>query len=229
MPFPQYGANLYALNSLGEQWLNQTVTLATFRGPPIVLVTTIMSDTDSDILAVIDFANYWNGPIVGFDRAVPIGSWSLTELRNAGLAASKFFTMAHTSPFALPIGSSTVQYPITGPWLSLETGGPATSVDAWDAIVAGEFIRTTQNHPYGCGMQAVSVFTESTNGPPLYGIGLFLDVFEGLTRLQKKWAGESVPTVSQYQALGLAAAIRPGLARLCNAALLPELIVVEPV
>ena len=64
MPFPQYGANLYALNSLGEQWLNQTVTLATFRGPPIVLVTTTMSDTDPDILAVVDFANYWNGPRV---------------------------------------------------------------------------------------------------------------------------------------------------------------------
>ena len=229
MPFPQYGANLYALNSLGEQWLNQTVTLATFRGPPIVLVTTTMSDTDPDILAVIDFANYWNGPIVGFDRAVTVGFWNLAALQNAGLAASKFFTMARMSPFALPIGNSTVSYPITGPWISIETGGPATTVDAWDAIEAGGFIRTTQNHPYGCGMQAVSVFDANTNGPPLYGVGLLLDLIESLTRLQKKWAGASVPTVSQYQALSLAAAIRPGLARLCNAALLPELVVAEPV
>ena len=229
MPFTQYGTNLYALNALGEAWLSQTVTLATFRGPPMVLVDTVISDTDPNTLALIDFAAFWNAPLVGFDRSVTVPSWALSVLESAGLAAAKFFTASHILPFALPIGNVATAHPLCGPWIASEVGGPATTIDAWEALGASSLIRTTQNHPYGCGMQAVSHFTATTNAPPLYGIGLALDTIETLTRMQKKWSGDSVTTVAQYQALAVAAAIRPGLARLCNPALLPELVIAEPV
>ena len=229
MAFPQYGTNLFALNSLGEIWLNRAVTVANFRGPPLVLVNTNLFDTDPEVLAVIDFANYWNAPIVGFDRSVGFGAWAISTLRSACFDAERFFTMPLTGTFSLPVGNSTTHKPITGPWVSIESGGPATSVDAWDAIVAGDFIRTTQRHPYGCGMQGVSVFTDNMSAPPLYGIGLGLDTITALARMVKKWSGDSVATVAQHQALAAAASLRPGLARLCNPALLPELILVEPI
>ncbi len=225
----RYGVNLFSLNSLGDDWLGHRVTTANFRGPPIVLVSTVVDGADPDIEAVVAFAALWNAPLIAFDRSVGFGSWALSTLASACIDGGKLFVSNHFQTFDLPIGIlSTRTLPICGPWIALETGGPATTIDAWAALATNNFSRTGQNHPYACGLQGVSHFNAYIDAPPLYRVGL-TDVAGDLARLRKKWEGSAVPTVAQYEAIIAAAAIRPGLARLCNPAMLPELVVIAPV
>lgn len=233
----QYGVNLYSLNALGEAWMRGLVTLGTFRGPPLVVVNTFINDpTDPDLVAVADFADYWNAPLVGFDTQVSTNFWSWQPLYNACLANAKFFTMSKLGPFSHPYvpPSTMLNLAFTGPWISLESTGIQRTIEAWTILNTVPFRRTNQNHPYRCGMQGVSYFFQTfynnyISAPPLYGIGLDGDVVGALSRLTKKWEGDAIPTISQVQALSLAATIRPGLARLCNPAMLPELIITTPV
>ena len=74
----RYGVNLFSLNSLGDDWLGHRVTTANFRGPPIVLVSTIVDGADPDIEAALAFAAIWNAPLLAFDRSVVVGSWALS-------------------------------------------------------------------------------------------------------------------------------------------------------
>lgn len=224
----KYGANLYALNALGEAFVDQTVKLTNFRGPPIVGVVTTFDPTDPDMVALVDFAAFWQAPLVCFDRSIPVSSWETARLLEACRFNSKFSVSNHFQKFDLPINRTTLTMPLCGPWVAIETGGPATTIDAWEALGHG-FARTGQNHPYVCGMQGVSLFDAFVNAPPLYAVGLVESVVTALARLKKKWSGDAVPSVSQYQALGLASSLRPGLARLCNPALIPELVLAQPV
>ena len=99
---------------------------------------------------------------------------------------------------------------------------------AWD--IAGTLSRTSQNHPYLCGMQAVSGFSGNNLRPPIYELGLGdAAIASDCVTLEKKWRGEAVVTVSQYETLLAAAALRPGLARLVNAALVPYIVLADPV
>lgn len=220
----RYGANLFSLNALGNIWLDQTVTTTNFRGPPIVLVNTTIDETDPAIQAAVDFAAIWNAPLVAFDRSVSYNSWALSTLASACVQGGKICNMTRHRKFDLPVGTVTKTLAISGPWIVFELGGPP--VDAWTALSTNNFARTGQNHPYVCGMQGVSHFVDGVFAPPLYRIGF--DVITGLDRLKKKWDGSAIASVSQYADLAVAAAIRPGLARLCNPALLPELVVVPP-
>lgn len=240
-----YGVNLYSMNSLGQQWLDQSVTLSSFRGPPLVLVNYVINDlADANLNAVAEFADYWNAPLIGYDTTVGVVSWNTISLFNACQTASKFFTASHLTDYRLPYipsdfgGSSTVPTTLipalTGPWIALETVNNNPTKAAWSVLGEGFLRRTDQNHPYRCGMQGVSHFINnaysgSFNAPPLYAIGSDGNVVGALSRLLKKWNGDAKPSVSQFEALGLAATLRPGLARLCNPALLPELVIAAPV
>lgn len=111
----QYGVNLYSMNGLGEQWMDQTVTASTFRGPPIVLVNSVINDPlRPDVIAVADFADYWNAPLIGFDTTVVASSWATAILRNACLAATKFFTMPRIGPFP-PLTTATLTASLASP------------------------------------------------------------------------------------------------------------------
>lgn len=233
----QYGVNLYAMNALGQTWMQNLVTLGTFRGPPLVLVNPIINDpTDAALVAVADFADYWNAPLVGFDTTVTTPNWAWMTLYNACLANAKFFTMPKMGTFGHPYAppNDKTDLAFTGPWIALEASGNQTTKDAWAVLNTAPFNRTYQNHPYRCGMQGVSYFFQTSYGgifsnAPLYGIASDGNVVGALSRLTKKWEADATPTVSQYEALYLAAALRPGLARLCNPALLPELVIATPV
>lgn len=230
----QYGVNLYSMNALGEQWMDQTVTASTFRGPPIVLVNTIINDPlRPDVIAVADFADYWNAPLVGFDTTVIAPSWATATLRTACLAAAKFFTMPRIGPFIYSTTMTLItSLAFTGPWISIETLGNGTSIDAWNTLASLGFARTYQNHPYKCGMQGVSQYVITDYGvisaPPLYAIASDGNVVGALSRLRKKWDGDAIPSVSQFEALMTVAGVRLGLGRLCNPALIPELVLTTP-
>lgn len=230
----QYGVNLYSMNALGEQWMDQTVTASTFRGPPIVLVNSVINDPlRPDVIAVADFADYWNVPLIGFDTTVVASSWATAILRNACLAATKFFTMPRIGPFPpLTTATLTASLAFTGPWISIETLGNGTSIDAWNTLAYLSFTRTYQNHPYRCGMQGVSQYVITNYGvigaPPLYAIASDGNVVGALSRLRKKWDGDAIPSVSQFEALMVADGVRLGLGRLCNPALIPELVLMAP-
>lgn len=222
----RYGVNLFSLNALGNIWMDRTVTTANFRGPPIVLVSTIVDGADPDIEAAVAFAAIWNAPLLAFDRSVVVGSWALSTLVSACLEGGKLFVSNRYQTFNLPFGNIQLPLPICGPWIALDQ---ASAIDAWEALRVTSIARTGQNHPYVCGMQGVSHFSGGGElRPPLYNIG-DSDVSGDLARLRKKWDGSAVPTAAQYEALNAMNLIRPGLARLCNPALLPELALIAPV
>ena len=222
----RYGVNLFSLNSLGNIWLDRTVTTANFRGPPIVVVNTTVDGADPDIEAAVAFAAVWNAPILAFDRSVVVGSWALPTLVSACLEGGKMFVSNRVQTFNLPFGNIPLPLPICGPWIAFNQ---ASAIDAWEALRVTSIARTGQNHPYVCGLQGVTNFSDGGElRPPLYRIG-DSDIPGDLARLRKKWDGSAIPSVAQYEALSAAAALRPGLARLCNPALLPELVLTAPV
>lgn len=222
----RFGVNLFSLNSLGDVWLDRRVTTANFRGPPIVIINTVIDGADPDIEAAVAFAAIWDAPLLAFDLSVVVGSWALPTLVSACLEGGKLFVSNRYQTFDLPYGNVPLPLPICGPWIAFDQ---ASAIDAWEALRVTSIARTGQNHPYVCGMQGVSHFSDSGESrTPLYRIG-DADIPGDLAKLRRKWDGSAVPTVSQYETLGAAAAMRPGLARLCNPALLPELVVVAPV
>ena len=79
-------------------------------------------------------------------------------------------------------------------------------------------------------MQAVSGFSGNDLKPPIYALGVGdAAIAADAVTLAKKWRGEAVVTVSQYETLLAAAVARPGLARLINATLVPYIVLADPV
>jgi len=219
----EYYPGLYSGNSAGDDVLQHTVTASNFKGPPLVAVYGTTADRFVNESEVDDFASAFNAPLViitdqidGTGRAAYVAACNaMGPLYKSNRRGSPVF-VSNTTP------STPIVY--GGPLLALGTTDPnidSSVAVAW--LVAEMTSRTTQNHPYQLGMQGVSTFTTDGNlSPPVYRIGP--DIVDGLQQVQKKWQGKTVTTVSQYQALMTAAIGRPGLAALCNAALVPFIV-----
>ena len=224
-----YAPGLGSLNALGDDFLSLTVTRATFRGPAITLVVTSLLGLD--YTPIIDFANSFNAPLVVFiaDSSDPT---AITLLQSAYAALGKFYDSAKTRTPRLPTSAHTdVPVIFGGPFICIATDASdltdATDI-AW--FLASAYSRTSQNHPYLCGMQAVSGFSGNDLKPPIYALGVGdAAIAADAVTLAKKWRGEAVVTVSQYETLLAAAVARPGLARLVNAALVPYIVLADPV
>ena len=224
-----YAPGLGSLNALGDDFLSLTVSDATFRGPATLLI--LRSYPSVDYTPVIDMINSFNAPLVVgvFDSLNPT---SLALLTSAYAALGRFYDSARTRSPRLPTSANT-DVPVTfgGPIICAASSAPGlfdTKALAWD--IAGTLSRTSQNHPYLCGMQAVSGFSGNNLRPPIYELGLGdAAIASDCVTLEKKWRGEAVVTVSQYETLLAAAALRPGLARLVNAALVPYIVLADPV
>ena len=224
-----YAPGLGSLNALGDDFLSLTVTQATFRGPAITLVVTSLLGLD--YTPIIDFANSFNAPLVVFiaDSSDPT---AITLLQSAYAALGKFYDSAKTRTPRLPTSAHTdVPVIFGGPFICIATDASdltdATDI-AW--FLASAYSRTSQNHPYLCGMQAVSGFSGNDLKPPIYALGVGdAAIAADAVTLAKKWRGEAVVTVSQYETLLAAAVARPGLARLVNAALVPYIVLADPV
>ena len=224
-----YAPGLGSLNALGDDFLSLTVTQATFRGPAITLVVTSLLGLD--YTPIIDFANSFNAPLVVFiaDSSDPT---AIALLQSAYAALGKFYDSAKTRTPRLPTSAHTdVPVIFGGPFICIATDASdltdATDI-AW--FLASAYSRTSQNHPYLCGMQAVSGFSGNDLKPPIYALGVGdAAIAADAVTLAKKWRGEAVVTVSQYETLLAAAVARPGLARLINAALVPYIVLADPV
>lgn len=227
-PFP---GGLFSANSRGFDFLSLNVTQANFRGPPVG----VCYGAPEGIVfidEVVAFVDSFDAPCVVFDSTA--GTTAFDYYRAACNAVGYLYKSNR-------MGTPVVVTPTTGP-TSVIMGGPFLGVGttdafralsvylAWTAAASG-MSRTTQNHPYLLGMHGVSAFAEDgTNlSPPVYQIGgTGRVVADDLNALKKKWLGQAVTTTSQYQLLLDAAVARPGLAALCNAALVPFLVLEDP-
>lgn len=224
-----YAPGLGSLNALGDDFLSLTVTEATFRGPAITLV--VSSILGLDYSPIIDFADSFNAPLVIFiaDSSDPT---AIALLQQAYAALDKFYDSAKSRTPRLPTSANTdVPVIFGGPFICAGLTAPSLT-DAVDIAwtLASAYSRTSQNHPYLCGMQAVSGFSGNNLKPPVYALGVGNDaIASDCITLGKKWRGEAVVTVSQYETLLAAAVARPGLARLINAALVPYIVLADPV
>lgn len=225
-----YSTGLWSLNSLGDDFLSYTVTSTTFRGPAMVLV---IEQLNFDYTLIVDFAAQWNAPLV-LVRGSTINGASVLWLRGAYAAIGKFYDSARTRQPRRPTSPSTdVPAVFGGPYIiagSTQGDVDVAAPHAWDLAIT--YSRTSQNHPYGAGMQAVSVFDNATNNlsPPVYKLSPGdVAIASDLKTLTKKWQGDAVVTVAQYQALMAAAVARPGLASKINASLIPYVLLAQPV
>jgi len=214
---------LYSGNDAGFDVLSHAVTAANFKGPPLVVAYGTTEDRFVNESEVDDFAAAFRAPLViitdeidGTGRAAYVAACAaMGPLYKSNRAGSPVF-----------VSNTTPQTPAVmgGPLLALGTTGPnidSSVAVAW--LVAELTSRTTQNHPYLLGMQGVSAFTADGNlSPPVYRIGP--DIVDDLQQVQQKWQGKTVTTTAQYQALLTASVSRPGLAALCNASLVPFLV-----
>lgn len=224
-----YAPGLGSLNALGDDFLSLTVTQATFRGPAITLVVTSLLGLD--YTPVIDFANSFNAPLVVF-IAADSDPTAIALLQSAYAALGTFYDSAKTRTPRLPTSAYTdIPVIFGGPFICIATD-TSDLTDATDIawFLASAYSRTSQNHPYLCGMQAVSGFSGNDLKPPIYALGVGdAAIAADAVTLAKKWRGEAVVTVSQYETLLAAAVARPGLARLINATLVPYIVLADPV
>jgi hypothetical protein len=224
-----YAPGLGSLNANGDIFLSRATTEVTFRGPATVLM--VRTYPSVDYTPVVDLINSFNAPLVlaVFDS---MNGTSLALLNAAYAALGRFYDSAKTRTPRLPT-SANIDVPVVfgGPFICCaETSMGLTDAKglAWDIAIT--YSRTSQNHPYLCGMQAVSTFSGNNLSPPVYALGTGdAAIASDAVTLGKKWRGEAVVTVSQYETLLAAAALRPGLARLVNAALVPYIVLADPV
>lgn len=224
-----FAPGLYSANALGLAFLSGTVTAATFRGLPIVGIFWEGLD-DPYIDDLVAFAAAFDAPLIvmNSDASPTPGDSTLTYLDYALLRVGPFFDSAKLLQPRRPTSPST-SAPVTfcGPFVVVNlTDIPDGRILAWQ--IAAGYSRTSQYHPYGLGMMAVSHFDGDDLGPPIYVIGPDT-VPQSLDTLKKKWQGGAVTTTSQYQVVLDAAVARPGLAAHVNAALVPYVDLVPPV
>lgn len=224
-PFP---GGLFSANARGLDFLNHAVTASNFRGPPVG-VCYGAPEGIVHIDDVVAFVDSFDAPCVVFDTTAGTTAFNYFKaacnavgyLYKSNRSGSPVIVAETTGPTAVIMG---------GPFLGVGTTAPYRDLGvalAWTAAASG-MSRTTQNHPYLLGMQGVSSFaTDGSNlSPPVYAVGP--DIALDLDTLKKKWLGRAVTTTSQYQLLLDASVSRPGLAALCNACLIPYLVVEDP-
>lgn len=226
-PFP---GGLFSANTRGLDFLNFNVNASNFRGPPIAAV---YGAPEGVVFVddVVAFADSFDAPLVVFDDTS--GATAFNYFKSACNAVGYLYKSNRIgTPVFVSQTTATTPVIYGGPFLGLGTTDSFRALSvflAWTLLALG-MSRTTQNHPYRLGMQGVSNFTADGNlSPPVFQVGgtgrsIPLD----LDDLKKKWLGQAVTTTSQYQALLDAAVARPGLAALCNAALVPYLVIDDP-
>lgn len=229
MALTTYAPGLYAANALAVAFLNRTVNQTNFRGLPIVGVfrgAGALQPSDEGLVALVDFAAAFNAPLVVMDDSA--STQATDYLFASAQACAKLFDTAKTKqPVFVDNGiSSPVVF--SGPFIAVGTSDPnRTSSVAFAWTTATAYSRTSEYQPYGAGMMAVSWFTTAGNlGPPVFVVGSGVEA--DLLQLKKRWQGDAVTSTSQYQAVQDAAVARPGLARLCNAALVPYIVLTIP-
>lgn len=209
-----------------------------FRGPPIIVFAAELRDDDRRWVAALEFATALRAPLIGTDGA----SASLTLIEH-GLTILRrwwrsdrggppdlvlvFDRRTWGSPPAWGVGTwnephsppvtRTVTPMFCGPILLM----PRSTEEnlrpiawAWAQRVA----RSTEYHPYGIGMYAVSHFV-LWYSPPMYPIPVVADYKKRLDTLRKTWLAPPEPSVDQYEALAAAEVPRSGLARLIHPSL----------
>lgn len=229
LPVP-YANGLFSLNSLGDDFLSYTITTTTFRGPAAVLV---IDELTFDYTLVVDFIAQFNGPLVMVRQGV-IDAAGVAYLRAAYDQIGRFYDSARARKPRLPTSAmSDIQVVFGGPFIAagrIDADVDAAAIKAW--ALATTYSRTTQNQAFGVGMQAVSTFSTSNDNlsPPVYKLTAGnAGIASDLKALTKKWQGDAVGSISQYQALTSAAVARPGLASKVNAVLIPQVLLAQPV
>lgn len=226
MAITEFGQGIYSGNAAGHTFLSKLTTAANFTGPPLVAVlkgVDLAGDpTDPTALLLVDFADGFGGPLVFFDVHDPeVQAYAILSAAVFSYAYIFDTAQARTPVFSGRNGHPQVLEPL-GPLIAAGT----TQDDVDDGVAqawatAGQYNRISQYHPYGAGMQAVSIFDgQGELCPPVYRAGPG-SVSGDLTKLGKIWRGQAVTTRAQYAAVLAAAVARPGLARLVNAALVP--------
>lgn len=224
-----YAPGLGTLNANGDIFLSLATTEATFRGPATVLM--VRAFPSIDYTPIVELIDSFNAPllIAVYDS---LDNSSVALLRSAYASLGRFYDSAKSRTPRLPTSANTdIPVVFGGPWICAAPTAPGLADTlnlAWDIAIT--YSRTSQNHPYLCGMQAVSTFSGNNLSPPVYALGVGdAAIASDAVTLGKKWRGEAVVTVSQYETLLAAAVARPGLARLINAALVPYIVLADPV
>ena len=152
-------------NIVADAVLSQTVTTATFAGPPLVLVGEGLTTTDDERWAPwAQFATDVTCPLVGINVGENVDALA------AGLRAySRFWDYARTRPARWSDGTRTIDLLPCGPVVALQNLGDTqyAAVAAWQA--AARWHRLGGRHRFGKAMLAIS--SEPYPGlfsPPVY-------------------------------------------------------------
>jgi hypothetical protein len=152
-------------NIVADVILAQTVTTATFAGPPLILVGNDLTSTDDDRWAPwAQFATDVTAPLIGLN----VGE--NTDIITAGLRAySRFWDYSRVRPARWSDGIRTVDLLPCGPVVALQNLGDTqyAAVAAWQA--AARWHRLGGRHRFGKAMLAIS--SEPYPGlfsPPVY-------------------------------------------------------------
>ena len=171
-------------NIVADAILAQTVTTATFAGPPLILVGNDLTSTDDERWAPwLQFATDVTAPLIGLNVGENV------DIITAGLRAySRFWDYARVRPARWSDGLRTVDLLPCGPVVALQNLGDAqyAAVAAWQ--VAARWHRLGGRHRFGKAMLAIS--SEPYPGlfsPPVYYPRAAGD--SGVAELVNLWLG----------------------------------------
>ena len=219
-------------NARGAAILANTVTTATFRGPPMIACSTNYTEADDPAAAawanLLALATILDAPAIHIDFA---HDWAggAAVLRTSLLNIQKFFTPGITGPWQACGGGLPVSAPICGPLfffdcVSLPGGQPDFTVANSGAGIAAQIARAganfRRNHLYGYAQDGVWTVTgeslDKFQRPPIHTLRYpeFLDPAWWTGELLNFWKSgrpASVGTVTPFDTV-----YRQGLTRLAT-------------
>lgn len=225
MALVQFAPNFYSANAHGQAFLSKSLTLTSFRGPPITACIFGVSPASAVLASLVGFAATFDAPLVLFSAT---SSQGLSVLRLACDSVGRFYDSAKLQKPVLVEGTTRTPVIFGGPFIAAGTSQPSIDAAAvWAWSCATTLQRTSQNHPYQLGMHGVSDFSMAgAMSPPVYK--LTPNYLNDVDQLTKRWQGKTVTATSQYQTLLDAAVSRPGLAAKINACLVPYIVLAAP-
>ena len=217
-------------NARGAAILANTVTTATFRGPPMIACSTNYTDTFpatawANLLAL---ATILDAPAIHIDFAHD-GAGAAAALRTSLLNIQKFFTPASVGPWQACDGGPATTPPICGPLFFFDfnpsmSGQPDFTDTSTGAGLAAQIARAStnfrRNHLYGYAQDGVWTVTgeslDKFQRPPIHTLRYpeFLDPAWWTGELLNFWKSgrpASVGTVTPFDTV-----YRQGLTRLAT-------------